>query len=176
MNVRGDARQLPFKTSSIDEIYSRYCLEHIDDQLAVIREMYRVSKPGAKVRLILPHFSNPAFYDDLTHQRLYSTRSFEHYDQEMHALTGYPNYLPDINFKVTKTELRWWPPQVIARKRLFKRLLLTALNGLINALANAHPFFCERIWCPWVGGFYEVDFTMSVRKGERKRADFLRRH
>ncbi len=164
VDVVGDARRMPFKTSSIEEIYSSYCLEHIDDQLAVVKEIWRVCKPGARVRLILPHFSNPAFFDDLTHQRLYSTRSFEHYDHEMHALTGYPDYLPNVNLKVLKVELGWWPPQIIARKRGFKRGLLSVLNRIINLLANAHPFFCERIWCRFVGGFYDVDFLLEVVK------------
>jgi len=164
VDVRGDARRMPFKTSSIDEIYSSYCLEHIDDQLAVVKELWRVCAPGATIRLILPHFSNPAYFDDLTHQRLYSTRSFEHYDHDLHILTGYPNYLPEVNLKVEKAKLRWWPPQIIARKRSVKRGFLTILNNIINLLANAHPFLCERIWCRWVGGFYEVDFTIRVVK------------
>ncbi len=162
VDVVGDARCMPLKTSSIDEIYSSYCLEHIDDQLAVIKEIYRVCKAGATVRLILPHFSNPAFFDDLTHQRLYSTRSFEHFDHDMHALTGYPNYLPEINIKVVRAELRWWPPQIIARKSAGKRFILNTLNWLINRLANANPFLCERIWCRWVGGFYEIDYSMKI--------------
>ncbi len=164
VDVVGDARCMPLKTSSIDEIYSSYCLEHIDDQLAVVKEVFRVCKPGAMIRLILPHFSNPAFFDDLTHQRLYSTRSFEHYDHDMHALTGYPNYLPEVNIKLISAELRWWPPQIIARKGVGKRLILNTLNGIVNWLANAHPFLCERVWCRWIGGFYEVDYVMKVVK------------
>jgi len=164
VNVLGDARRMPFKTSSIDEIYSSYCLEHIDDQLAVVGEIWRICKPGARIRLILPHFSNPSYFDDLTHQRLYSTRSFEHFDHDMHALTGYPDYLPEVNIKCERAEIRWWPPQIIARKGGVKRGILGLLNFVINGLANAHPFLCERIWCRWVGGFYEVDYTLRVVK------------
>lgn len=164
VDVVGDARCMPLRTSSIDEIYSSYCLEHIDDQLAVLKEIHRVCKSGATVRLILPHFSNPAFYDDLTHHRLYSTRSFEHYDHDMHALTGYPNYLPEVNIKLIKAELRWWPPQIISRKGRGKRFILNVLNSIINGLANAYPFLCERVWCRWIGGFYEVDYLMKVVK------------
>lgn len=164
VDVLGDARQMPFKDSSIDEIYSSYCLEHIDDQLAVVSELWRVCKDGAVIRLILPHFSNPSYYDDLTHQRLYSRRSFEHFDQDLHSVTGYPNYLPQVHIKTESAYLRWWPPQVVARKGTVKRFILTILNGIINTLANLHPFFCERIWCRWVGGFYEVEFTLRIIK------------
>lgn len=164
VDIVGDARRMPIKTNIIDEIYSSYCLEHIDDQLSVLKEIYRVCKNGAEVRLILPHFSNPAFFDDLTHQRLYSTRSFEHFDHDLHSLTGYPDYLPEINLKVMSAELRWWPPQIIARKGRFKRLLLYITDLIINYIANKYPFLCERIWCRFVGGFYEVDFRMKIVK------------
>lgn len=164
VDVRADVCRLPFRDNSVDEIYSSYMLEHVACQLEALREIYRVCRPGAKVRLIIPHFSNPAFYDDLTHKQLYSTRSFEHYDHDLHALTGHPNYLPEVNLKVLRAQLRWWPPQVIARKSFLKRLLLRVADALISGLANLHPFLCERIWCRWVGGFYEVDFLLEVRK------------
>ena len=131
IDVVADARQLPFKDNSIDAVYSRYALEHIPDNLKVLSELWRTCKPGAQIQLILPHFSNPSYYDDLTHVYQYSTRSFEHYDHEMHKITGHPNYLPDVNLKVTYTELRWWPPQVIERKSFYKRQILNFLNRII---------------------------------------------
>ena len=164
VDVVGDACHMPFKDSSFMEIYSSYALEHIQDQLSVISELWRICNDSAEVKLILPHFSNPAYYDDLTHKFLYSTRTFEHYDHDLHKVTGHPNYLPNVNMKVVRTELRWWPPQVIGRKKLVKRIILNLLNGVINFLANAHPFLCERIWCRWVGGFYEVEFNIVIIK------------
>lgn len=163
-DVLADACRLPFKDSIFSEIYSSYTLEHIQDNLAVISEIYRVCNPDAIVRLILPHFSNPAFHDDLTHKHKYSTRTFEHYDQSLHELTGHPNYLPHVNLKLEKVEIRWWPPQVIARKGIGKSFILSILNKVINIFANAYPFLCERIWASWVGGFYEVEFRLRVVK------------
>ena len=164
IDVQTDACFLPFKENSFDEIYSSYALEHIQDNLKVLEEIWRVCKDGAIVRLILPHFSNPAFSDDLTHKHRYSTRTFEHYDQELHEITGHPNYLPGINLKVKQARLVWWPPQVIDRKSHWKKSILKVLNNLINTLANRYPFLCERVWCNWVGGFYEVDFKVRVIK------------
>ncbi len=164
VDVLADACNLPFRESSIDKVHSSYTLEHIQDNLSALSEIWRVCKPDASIRLILPHFSNPAYYDDLTHKHKYSTRSFEHYDQDLHEVTGYPVYLPQINLKVIQAELRWWPPQIIARKGMIKRVVLSITNSVINFFANASPFFCERIWCHWVGGFYEVEFRVKVVK------------
>ncbi len=164
VDVQADGCALPFADNVFDEIYSQYALEHISDNLAVIQEMFRVCRKDAVIRLILPHSTCPAFYDDLTHVHKYSSRTWEHFDQELHSLTGHPNYLPDVNLKLLACELRWWPPQIIARKTGGKRFILNCANGLINFLANRHPFFCERIWAWWVGGFYEIEYLLKVIK------------
>lgn len=165
VDVVCDACHMPFEDNTVEEIYSSYALEHIPDNLAVIKEMYRICKPDSKIRLILPHATCPAFYDDLTHYHKYTTRTWEHYDHDWHDLTGHPNYLPEVNLKLLRFELRWWPPQVIARKNSFlKRLILKTLNQVISRFANSAPFLCERIWAHWVGGFYEIDYTLKVIK------------
>ncbi|MDP8241242.1 MAG: class I SAM-dependent methyltransferase [Candidatus Hatepunaea meridiana] len=164
VDVIADATKLPFKDSSIDGIYSSHCIEHIFDQLAVISEMWRVCRDGAILHILVPHFSNPSYYDDLTHQRRYNTRSFEHYDHDLHELTGHPNYLPEVNLKVVYKKLNYWPEHIIARKSKLKGLAIRIFRFFHNAMANSNQFFCERIWCSWVGGFYEVEYKIEVRK------------
>ncbi len=166
VDVLADACFLPFKESSIDEIYSQYALEHIIDNISVIKEIFRVSKPGIKIRLILPHSSCPAFYDDITHSHKYSSRTWEHFDHDMHDKTGHPNYVPQVNFKLVDVKLHWWPDHIINQKKGVKKLVLFIINKVINFFANSNQFFCERIWCNYVGGFYEIDYTLIVRKNE----------
>jgi len=54
--VRDITKGLPFDDSSVDEIFTEHCLEHIspDDIHFVFREMHRVCKPGAKIEIIVP--------------------------------------------------------------------------------------------------------------------------
>ncbi len=164
VDVLADAQHLPFKDSSIEGIYSSHCIEHIPDQLKLISELWRVCADDAKIHILVPHFSNPSYYDDLTHQHRYSTRSFEHYDQEMHQLTGHPNYLPNVNFKPMKIRLNYWPDRTIEQKSGLKRTLIRNLRSILNHLANSNQFICERFWCGWVGGFFEVEYVLLVKK------------
>ncbi|MCF7809538.1 class I SAM-dependent methyltransferase [bacterium] len=164
VDVKADATKLPFRDSSVDGIYSSHCIEHIKDQLAVIHEMWRVCKNGSEIEILVPHFSNPSYYDDLTHQHRYSTRSFEHYDFDYHEKTGHPNYLPDVNLKVMWKRLNYWPDHIIIQKSLLKRFIIRSIRAIFNFLANSNHFLCERLWCGWVGGFFEVEYKIKVIK------------
>lgn len=164
VDVLGDGRKLPFRTSSITGVYSHHCIEHIDDQLAVISELWRVCQHGAEIDLTVPHFSCSAYYDDLTHHYKYSSRSFEHYDKRMQPLTGHSIYLPEVDLRLEEVRLSWWQERTINQKSPFKAAILRLLNDAINYLANSNQFLCERIWCRWVGGFYEIQYRFRVVK------------
>jgi arsenate reductase len=47
--LRGDGNHLPFPEATFDVAYCRWLLEHVRDPLGVLREMFRVMKPGGHV-------------------------------------------------------------------------------------------------------------------------------
>ena len=60
----------PWAADSVDEVLASHVLEHIapgDSFFRVVKEMYRVCKPGAKVTAILPHPAHDVFLSDPTH-------------------------------------------------------------------------------------------------------------
>lgn len=63
----------PWETNSVDEINMRHILEHlgatVETYFRVIKEIYRVSKPGAKIDVSVPHPQHPNFFSDPTHVR-----------------------------------------------------------------------------------------------------------
>src|SRR5262245_56277720 len=55
--IHWDLRKgIPFEVSTFDAVYSSHFLEHIDRQGAqsVLREIYRVLKPGGIIRVVVP--------------------------------------------------------------------------------------------------------------------------
>lgn len=51
---------LPFRTGSVDSIYSTHVFEHFygDELKKLLQECYRVLRPGAGVRLVVPSLAN----------------------------------------------------------------------------------------------------------------------
>jgi SAM-dependent methyltransferase len=71
--LHADARELPLAADSADAVVSANLLEHIGDDLAALREIRRVLKPGARAVLVVP--AGPSTYDYydrfLGHERRY---------------------------------------------------------------------------------------------------------
>lgn len=164
VDVLADFHSLPFADSSVDEIHTRHTLEHVADPLPCIAEMFRVCKPTGTITVIVPHYSNGAYWADLTHRRAFSVRSFEYYDRRWAKAAGFPEYLPEVDLVTRRVLLTYWPRRIYRRKSAGKRLLLATVDFLLSGLANLSPFLCERLWCGWVGGFYEVTFVLQPRK------------
>jgi SAM-dependent methyltransferase len=59
VDIRADARRLPFKDNSVDEVLSVHVLEHMDFHQGYIalQETYRVLKPGGVFEIELPNLT-----------------------------------------------------------------------------------------------------------------------
>lgn len=63
----------PFEESSAEEVLLNHCLEHLgadtETFLGIMKEIYRVSAPNARVRINVPHPRSYGFDGDPTHVR-----------------------------------------------------------------------------------------------------------
>ena len=70
----------PLKESSFSEIHCYHVLEHVQDVVKFMQEIYRVSEDGAKVYIKVPHAScSKSLWTDPTHYRGFTSRSFLDY-------------------------------------------------------------------------------------------------
>src|SRR4051812_15847534 len=67
---RGPAEQLPFADCQFDIVTALDVVEHLDDDVAGLREMYRVLRPGGRALLFVPAFMFLwGVQDDISHHR-----------------------------------------------------------------------------------------------------------
>jgi SAM-dependent methyltransferase len=76
------AQGLPFADDSIEEVWLDNVIEHILDIPTLMREIVRVSKNGAKVSVITPHFTSAASWRDPSHFHHLSYFSMDHFQMK----------------------------------------------------------------------------------------------
>jgi SAM-dependent methyltransferase len=90
----------PFGDCSVDKIYIDNTLEHLDEPLKVMEELYRIVKPQGIVKVIVPYFRSPAAFIDPTHKHFFTVESFAYYDSDHFICQHYDYTL--ARFKVEK--------------------------------------------------------------------------
>jgi SAM-dependent methyltransferase len=143
-------RQLPLKDNSVDGVHASHLIEHVDDVMAFMGEVWRVCKPGALVYFRFPHGSTPFLtWKDPTHKRGVYLAMFEYFDPTTFngSLWGY--YHP-AKFKIERRLLNFnlnadtWQPSRARR----------LLGAFFDWAANRNDrwqYICERWWGNWVG-------------------------
>lgn len=66
----------PFRESEFDEIICRHVIEHVPDVMTFVTELHRIAKPGALIKIVTPHYSNPDWPTDPTHRNHFNSYSF----------------------------------------------------------------------------------------------------
>lgn len=70
----------PWPSDSLVEIEAINVLEHIDDPLRSMEEFHRMLKSGGRAVFRVPLDTHQAFWDDMTHKRMFTTYSFDYLD------------------------------------------------------------------------------------------------
>jgi len=66
----------PFPDNEFDEIVCRHVIEHVPDVMALVSELHRITKPGGRITIVTPHYSNPDWPTDPTHRNHFNSYSF----------------------------------------------------------------------------------------------------
>ena len=69
----------PFAANSFDRIIAINIIEHLDNVIHVMDEIYRIAKNGAKVSITSSHFSSVDSFTDPTHKHFITSNSFDYF-------------------------------------------------------------------------------------------------
>jgi len=76
-NIEKEA--LPFEDNSVDEIACYQTLEHMEDLIFVMNEMWRVLKPEGVLKGKVPREGGRGSLADPTHKRIFITDTFDYF-------------------------------------------------------------------------------------------------
>lgn len=66
----------PFADNEFDLVVSNHVVEHVPDVMAFISELHRITRPGGRIKLLTPHYTNPDWANDPTHRNHINSYTF----------------------------------------------------------------------------------------------------
>tara|TARA_B100000315_G_C14444867_1_gene526354 strand:+ start:244 stop:879 length:636 start_codon:yes stop_codon:yes gene_type:complete len=164
VDIVGDVFDILYKIpdSSVNRIYSYHFFEHIQEQRKLLDECARVLISNATMKVVVPHFSNPFYFSDPTHQCLFGLYTMSYYSDDDVFSRTIPKYNNDINFKLLSVKLifKSYPPKYI--RHAVKKIIQYFVN--INSWAK--EFYEENL--VYIFPCYEIEFDL-IRKSKVQR-------
>jgi SAM-dependent methyltransferase len=78
----------PFATRTFDSLRAIHVIEHLTDVIRTMEEFHRLVKPGGRVRIETPHYTDYSSFCDPTHKHHLNSFSFRYFGDN-HGGFGY---------------------------------------------------------------------------------------
>lgn len=100
--VELDRFPYPFRDSSFDEVRAIHLIEHVADVIRTLEEFHRITRPGGRVILSTPHYTDFSSFCDPTHRWHLNSYSFRYFGQNN---AGY-GYYSAIRFREARIRVK----------------------------------------------------------------------
>ena len=122
-------------------IHSSHVLEHVHEFLLHMQEIYRISKPGCRIEIIVPHFSNVFGYSDPTHVRFFGILSMNYFvaREDQPNSKKVPTFYSDIRFKIHSVDIEFY------RLSKIDRMISPLFSKFVNHSPGTQTFFERRL-------------------------------
>jgi len=140
----------PFPNDSFDEIIAEHILEHLDDFNKVINEIWRISKPNARMRVEAPYYLGWSAAADPSHKIIFCYRTFDYYAINPSKKAPYrTDFGSRARFKRLNSNIIYSSNRV--------------LNAIFNPLINKAPLVYERFFFFWFPATI-IEYNLRVIK------------
>jgi SAM-dependent methyltransferase len=146
----GAAEDLPYEDGTFDLVTALDVVEHLDDDLAGLREMRRVLRPGGRVLLFVPTFMFLwGLQDDVSNHR------------RRYRLPELQRVLEQAGFEIERTtyaNITFFLPILVMRQLMRvtgvkadseNNINVSALNGVLGSVFGAESWFLKRMNLPF---------------------------
>lgn len=158
MNViTGNACRLPYTDGSFDLVLATDIIEHIDDDISALREIYRVLKPGGKTLISVPAFDFLWGSQDIIshHKRRYRGKDVLMRLSQAGLnpiLSFYFNYILFVPILLVRKAIRWLNIKPSSENRLNSPLV----NQLLGYIFAIDTWSAPRLHVPFGVSFLAI--------------------
>lgn len=127
----------PFEDNSIDEIYCSHYIEHTSDLVRFMEEVWRITKPGAKVTVMAPHYGSVLAIQDPTHKRLIAPETFLYFNKKWREDYTIGYYPVKTDFEIIQMGAVYsaeWAAKTEEERRGAERHSLNVIDHIIAEL------------------------------------------
>lgn len=121
----------PFDDATVEEIWLDQVLEHLNDPMRAVEEIWRICKNNAKVFVGVPYFRSFYAVMDPTHRSFFSVQWFDYFDPEKDLSTKYA--YSHARFSINRIEF----------DREYKQDKLSLLRRMLIRFAERRPITYE---------------------------------
>lgn len=156
VDIVGDVYEVlsSFPRCSVDAVYSDHFVEHVPDVPRLLTELARVVKPNGYVEFVAPHFSNPYFYSDPTHQSFFGLYTFCYFVNKSPFARHVPTYGFKPEFSIANVDLIFKSTQPFIFRYGIKRIIGSIFNSCTYLKELYEENFCYLFPC------YEVRYIL----------------
>lgn len=148
----------PFADDEFDLIVSSHSIEHLPDVMNFVAELYRITRPGGRIKILTPHYTNPDWASDPTHRNHFNCYSFNVFIPERQNFAFYT----DVKLKPLKTH--------VSLMNLWRALGIEFLVNLDGKLPKLR--FLRKFWEHYLSFVFrgkELRFEFEVVKDTKDR-------
>jgi SAM-dependent methyltransferase len=98
---------IPVRNNVVTSVYSNQVLEHIENTVLIMQEIFRVCKPGARVTLRVPYYTSIGAFKDPTHKSFFTEETFKYFSSRQ--WDGF-DYGFEVNFQVERIDYTYLRP------------------------------------------------------------------
>ncbi len=73
----------PFPDNEFDYIRMSHVIEHVENVIMVMEQIYRIAKPDGIVDIVTPHYTDDTSWRDVTHRWHFHSESFSYFDADL---------------------------------------------------------------------------------------------
>jgi SAM-dependent methyltransferase len=77
-----DSGKLPFRDSVFSDVWLVHVIEHVADVIATVEELHRIARPGARIVIETPHYTDFSSFCDPTHRWHLKSFSFRYFTED----------------------------------------------------------------------------------------------
>lgn len=136
-----DVYPWPWLDASADEVIAKDLLEHLEDFMAAMEELFRIVKPGGRVNLKVPYWNGWSCQADPTHRRGFHEITFQFFDPQSPYCRERP-YYTNARFHIDRETFvlapfsPYFPIPYLGEIRVSHPLMKRAIGFLGNSISN----------------------------------------